>query len=174
MRAFAFIFGPRFGKSFKLKKPEQTINFWVGGFRLKINTGTQGSLPFDELFELEGLEQKIDSGIDKVADVQQQVDTWWNDLTSPQQSNPVNKAKYETANRALDAAGNFLNSADEAIMNLENSTVQYSLDKRPKDLWNFVIGSQFQLNKNFMIRAEYGFLSSRTQFIGMLQYRFGL
>lgn len=172
--AFAFIFGPRFGKSFKLKKPEQTINFWVGGFRLKINTGTTGSMPFDELFELEGLEQKIDNGIDKVGDAQDQVDAWWSGLTPPQQANPVNKAKYQTANRALDTAGNFLNAADEAIKDLENGTVQYSLDKRPKDLWNFVIGSQFQVNKNLMFRAEYGFLSSRTQFIGMLQYRFGL
>ncbi len=172
--AFAFIFGPRFGKSFKLRKPEQTLNFWVGGFRFKINTGTKGSIPFDELFDLDGLEQKIDSGLDKVSDAYEQVDAWWNNLTPPQQANPVNKAKYETATRAIETAGGFLNAADETVKNLEDGTVQYSLDKRPKDMWNFVVGSQFQINKNFMIRAEYGFLSSRTQFIGMLQYRFGL
>jgi len=88
--------------------------------------------------------------------------------------NPLNKAKYETANRVLTTACNVLNAADGALDNAENSTVQYSLDKRPKDMWNFVIGSQFQLNRHFMFRAEYGFLSSRQQFIGMLQYRFGL
>jgi hypothetical protein len=131
-------------------------------------------LQFDEVFELEGLQQRIDSGIDKVTDAYEQVETWWSNLTPPQQSNPVNKAKYETANRTLAAAGNFLNSADDTLQDLENGTVQYSLDKRPKDLWNFVIGSQFQINKHIMLRAEYGFLSSRTQFIGMLQYRFGL
>ena len=172
--AFAFIFGPRLGKSFKLGKPEQTLNFWVGGFRLKLNTGTKGTLPLDELLELDGLEEKISTGIARVSEAQEQVDTWWNNLTPPQQANPVNKAKYETANRALATAGNVLNAADEAVQNAENSTVEYSLDKRPKDKWNFVIGSQYQLNKHFMIRAEYGFLSSRKQFIGMLQYRFGL
>ncbi len=172
--AFAFIFGPRMGKSFKLGRPDQTITFWVGGFRLTLNSGTEGALPLDELLELDGLEEKVNMGIERVADAQGQVDAWWNNLTPPQQANPVNKAKYETANRALTAAGNVLNSADEALQNAENSSVQYSLDKRPKDKWNFVIGSQYQLNKHFMIRAEYGFLSSRTQFIGMLQYRFGL
>jgi hypothetical protein len=30
------------------------------------------------------------------------------------------------------------------------------------------------LNMHFMIRAEFGFLGSRQQFIGGLQYRFGL
>jgi hypothetical protein len=41
-------------------------------------------------------------------------------------------------------------------------------------MWNFVLGSQYQINKHFMIRAEAGFLGSRTQAIAMLQYRFGL
>jgi hypothetical protein len=60
-------------------------------------------------------------------------------------------------------------------LNDENTaSVQYELNKKPKDMWNFVIGSQYQINKHFMIRAEYGFLGSRTQFIGGLQYRFGL
>ncbi len=41
-------------------------------------------------------------------------------------------------------------------------------------MWNMVVGTQFQLNKHWMIRAEYGFLGSRSQFVGGLQYRFGL
>ena len=41
-------------------------------------------------------------------------------------------------------------------------------------MWNFIIGSQFQINRSWMIRAEYGFLGSRSQFIGGLQYRFNL
>ena len=38
----------------------------------------------------------------------------------------------------------------------------------------FELGGQFQLNRHWMVRAEYGFLASRQQFIGGLQYRFGL
>ncbi|HEY3401783.1 MAG TPA: hypothetical protein VGK59_00260 [Ohtaekwangia sp.] len=172
--AFAFVVGPRFGKSFKLKKPESNIAFWVGGFRLKLNSGTTGSLQLDQVIDLSGLQTKVDNGITKVGDAQVAVDDWWNGLTPIQQKNPVNIAKYEGANRAISAAGGFLNSLDEALNDDKHATVQYSLDKRPKDMWNFIVGSQYQYNKHWMVRGEYGFLGSRNQVIVGLQYRFGL
>ena len=172
--AFAFIFAPRLGKTFKLKAKDRNFAIWVGGFRLKLNTGTSGSLPIGEVLSTEGLQTKVDNGIDKITDSQEQVDIWWSNLSSTEQRNPVNIAKYETANRALEKAGSFLNSMDESLSNIGSSTVQYSLDKRPKDKWNFVIGTQFQYNKHIMARFEYSFLGSRTQIIAGLQYRFGL
>jgi|WetSurSiteA1Bulk_404760.scaffolds.fasta_scaffold00498_8 hypothetical protein len=171
---FTFVFGPRMGKTFKLKNPERNIAFWAGGFRLKLESETSGSLALDEVLPLDGLQDKVDAGMDKVADAQVAVDTWWDGLTPVEQKNPVNEAKYETANRTIEAAGNTLNSIDGALNDENVATVQYSLNKRPKDMWNFVVGSQFQINKHFMIRAEVGFLKSRTQFIGGLQYRFGI
>ena len=42
----------------------------------------------------------------KVEETGVAVDEWWNGLTPVEQKNPVNSAKYETANRTLDAAGN--------------------------------------------------------------------
>lgn len=172
--AFAFVFGPRFGKTFKLKKPESNVALWVGGFRLKLNSGTTGSLPMDELFDMNNIQEKVDNGIDQVATRQEAVDNWWNDLSTIEQNNPVNKAKYDAANRALEAAGTFLNSFDEALNDEQKASVQYSLDKRPKDMWNFVLGTQYQYNRHWMVRFEYGFLGSRTQIITGLQYRFGL
>jgi hypothetical protein len=112
--------------------------------------------------------------METVAETQIAVDEWWAGLTPAQQANPVYQARYETANRTLDATGNLLNTIDGALNDDETATVQYSLSKRPKDMWNFVVGSQYQINKHFMLRAEAGFLGSRTQVIGMLQYRFGL
>src|SRR5687767_974674 len=172
--AFAFIFGPRFGKSFKLKKPDSNIAFWVGGFRLKLNSGTTGSLNFSDLFDTSGFQAKVDNGIQAVGDKQVAVDSWWDGLSSVEQKNPVNIAKYETANRALARAGAFLNSMDEALNDEQHASVQYSLDKRPKDMWNFVLGTQYQYNKHWMLRLEGGFLGSRQQIIAGLQYRFGL
>jgi len=172
--AFAFIFGPRFGKSFKLKKPDSNIALWVGGFRLRLNSGTTGSLSFDELFDTSGLQTKVDNGIQSVADKQVAVDGWWNGLTSTEQKNPVNIAKFETANRALERAGEFLNSMDQALNDEKSASVQYSLDKRPKDMWNFVVGSQYQYSKHWMARLEVGILGSRQQVIAGIQYRFGL
>jgi hypothetical protein len=172
---FGFIFGPRFGKTFKFKKPEQNIAVWVGGFRIHFASATNGSVAISDVLPSNGnASVKIDEGLKNVAEKQTQVDAWWNGLTPPQQNNPVNRAKYETANKALETAGNVLTAADGALSTLSGSTIQYSLEKRVKDAWNFIIGSQYQLSRRWMIRAEYGFLGSRVQFIGGLQYRFGL
>jgi hypothetical protein len=172
--AFTFIFGPRFGKTFKFKKPESNITAWVGGFRVKLNSETDGSVNLGDALPLDGLQAKVDNAQAKIGTAQQQVDAWWNALTPPQQNNPVNKAKYNAANQLLGTAGNVFNALDQALGNVSNATVQYSMDKRPADMWNFIVGTQYQLNRHWMFRAEVGFLGSRTQVITGFQYRFGL
>jgi hypothetical protein len=174
--ARTFVFGPRFGKNFKLKKPERALALWVGGFRVSLNSETYGSISLSEVFPDggAGASAKIDQGIQKVEDAQQQVDEWWNSLSEQEQNSPVNQAKYENANAVLDQAGQILAAADAAVNSISNSTVQYSMDKQVKDYWNFIVGGQFQLNKHFMIRLEYGFLGSREQIMTGVQYRFGL
>jgi hypothetical protein len=60
------------------------------------------------------------------------------------------------------------------VGNAGSSTVEYSLDKRPADMWDFMLGGQYQMNKSWMFRAEVGFLSSRSRLLAGVQYRFGL
>jgi hypothetical protein len=171
--AYAFVFGPRIGKNFRFpKNPDMNIAIWAGGFRVKLNTGTSGSLNASDLFPTDQWGGKIDTGYMKVDNAQQQVNAWWANLSPVEQKNPVNIAKYNTANAALATAGNILDAASQVVTNAGNTTVQYSLDKKPTNMWNFIVGSQFQINKSWMIRAEVGFLGTRTQFIGGLQYRF--
>ena len=141
---------------------------------MKLNTGTTGSIDLTEVIDTNGLQARVDAGLQKVSDSYVGVENWWNGLSPLEQKNPVNVAKYEGANLALDRASGFLNSLDEALNDEQNASVQYSLDKRPKDMWNFIIGSQYQHNKHWMLRLEYGFLGSRQQIIAGLQYRFGL
>ena len=148
------------------------MTVWAGGFRIHLNSGTSGSLNTSDLFPTDQWQNKIDTGYIKVASSQEQVNAWWNNLTQLEQKNPVNIAKYNAANSALATAGNILDAASQAVTSAGNSSIQYSLDKRPQNPWNFIIGGQFQINKSWMIRAEYGFLGSRNQFIGGLQYRF--
>jgi hypothetical protein len=172
---FTFVFGPRFGKSFKFRNnPQSNIAIWAGGFRLHLKSETSGSLPLSEVLPIEGLQEKVDAGMVKVENGQIAVDEWWAGLTAAEQANPINQAKYNTANRTLETAANLLTSIDGSLNDEQSASVQYSLDKRPKNMWNFIVGTQYQINKHFMIRAEAGFLASRTQFIGGLQYRFGL
>ena len=167
-----FVFGPRFGKNFKLKK-ESTVAVWVGGFRVHINSKTDGSIALADVLPPD-FGGTVEEGFAKVEDAQQSVDAWWNGLTEMEMNNPINKAKYEAANNALDKAGQILVSAENAANNIGNSTVQYSMDKRMKDAWNFIVGGQYQYNKHWMIRAEAGFLGSRIQYLVGAQYRFGL
>lgn len=172
--AFTFVFGPRFGKNFKLKKPDQSVAVWVGAFRVALSSGTNGSVNLSDVLPADQLGQKVDEGYQRVADAQQQVDAWWSGLSQAEQSNPINQAKYERANDILGRAGELLYRVDNAINNVAGSSVQYSMDKRPKDPWNFITGAQYQINKSWMLRAEVGFLGSRTQVLAGLQYRFGL
>lgn len=172
--AFSFVFGPRIGKTFKVGPPGRTVAAWVGGFRLSIGSETSGSLDLAELIPVDELQGAVDQGLVRVADGQEAVDAWWNALPPSEQLNPANKARYEAANRALDRAGTFLTGLDGALSNAGSATVQYSLAKSQAQEWNFIAGAQFQWNEHFMLRGEYGFLGSRRQFIGGLQYRFGL
>ncbi|MBU2553195.1 MAG: hypothetical protein KKF98_01975 [Bacteroidetes bacterium] len=171
---FTIVFGPRAGKTFQLKNPESNIAFWVGAFRLNFSSETNGSINLSEILPTDNLQTRVDAGLVKVGETSAEVEGWWESLTALEQKNPGNIAKYETANRALETAGNVLNSIDGALNDENYASVQYSLEKRLKDKWNFVVGTQYQINRHFMVRAEYGFLGSRKQFIGGLQYRFGI
>ncbi|TFH22271.1 MAG: hypothetical protein E4H10_14030 [Bacteroidia bacterium] len=171
---FSFVFGPRFGKTFKFKNPQRNIAVWAGGFRVHLSAETNGSLLLSEVLPLDDAQAKVDEGMTNVADAVVQVDEWWTGLSTVEQKNPVNVARYETANRVLQKSGEILNTLAGALNDEESASVQYSLTKRPKDKWNFIVGAQFQINKHFMLRAEYGFLGSRQQFMTGLQYRFGL
>ena len=172
--AQAFVFDPRMGKSFKLRRPDENINVWVGGFRFAINTGTTGSIPLSDALPIDQWQGSIDQAQTEVARRNADIDAWWNSLTPPQQANPVNIAKYQASKAALSRAGAFLENADQAVAHAGSSTVDYSIDKRPADLWNFLVGGQYQLNKSWMFRLEVGFLTSRTQLISGVQYRFGI
>jgi hypothetical protein len=55
-----------------------------------------------------------------------------------------------------------------------DSSVQYALNKEPKDIWNMIVGAQFALNRNWYFRSEVGFLGSRTSFLVGTEYKFDI
>ncbi|MEN8225878.1 MAG: hypothetical protein ABFS05_11035 [Bacteroidota bacterium] len=171
---FAFIFDPRIGKTFNFRKKDRNISIWAGGFRLKINRDTKGSLPFNEIFDTDEWHATIEAGNQKVAGAQIELDAWWESLSPIEQKNPVNIVKRETNQTKLALAAKLLNGAENAANTADESSIDYKLDKRQKSMWNFMLGTQFQLNKHLMIRGEYGFLSSRQHVLIGLQYRFGI
>lgn len=171
---YAFVFDPRIGKTFNFKKPERNISVWVGGFRVKVSRDTRGSIDLSDVLPIDQWEEKVMNGQVKVGEAQIELDDWWDNLSPVQQSNPVNIAKREANQLKLNTASRVLNGAEDALNTAENSSLQYTLDKEQETMWNFIVGTQFQINKHWMIRAEYGYSSGREQFFGGLQYRFGL
>ena len=172
--AQAFVFDPRAGKRFRLRNPDENLNIWVGGFRVALNTGTSGSIPLSDALPIDEWQNSVDQGLARVAQLNAEIEAWWNSLTPPQQAQPGNIARYQAAKAALARAGAFLESAGQAVDHAASSTVEYSLSKRQKDPWNFTVGGQYELNKIWMVRAEVGFLGSRSHVIAGVQYRFGL
>ncbi|GJM62791.1 hypothetical protein [Persicobacter diffluens] len=169
--AFSFVFGPRMGKTFKFSK-KSNLAVWVGGFRVKINSGTSGTLPLDALLSGEGALEKIDQGYMRLEEAQNQLDSWWEGLTSAQQR--IYQPVYDRSNEAIGRVGEALNALENGLNQIGESTVQYSLDKQQKEMWNFLVGAQYQLNPKWMFRGEVGFLGTRTQVLAGIQYRFGL
>ena len=147
---------------------------WIGGFRVQMGSSTTGSLSTSELFPIDQWQTKIDESNQKLQESQQKVDAWWNGLTPAEQKNPVNVAKHEAANTALSAFGRVVDGASQIVSGAGESSVQYSLNKTQKKKWNFLVGSQYQINRSWMVRVEYGFLGTRQQLIAGLQWRFNL
>jgi hypothetical protein len=146
----------------------------VGAFRLKVNRNTRGNIPLGEVFPIPEWDQKITSAQGKVGEAEIELDTWWEDLSPIEQRKPVNVVKREGNQKKLNLASTFLNAAENVVDTADSSSLQYSLDKKQKSMWNFVVGSQFQLNKSWMIRVEYGHASGRDQVFCGLQYLFDL
>ena len=54
----------------------------------------------------------------------------------------------------------------------KETTITYGMDKQVRQHWNGLIGMQYQINKNWQLRAEGGVLGNRKSFLLSLNYRF--
>jgi hypothetical protein len=55
-----------------------------------------------------------------------------------------------------------------------NTTVEYSLDKKPAGVWNMILGAQLALDRAWQFRFETTFLNGRTTFLAATEYRFDI
>lgn len=167
---YTFIFGPRLGKSFQLKKPESSLSFWAGGFRVATRRTTNGSITMSKALSENGnLQQSLTNASATLEEKHLQVEDWWRGLPPALQT--LYNQTYESIQSTLNNATELLYRLEAAAQRPDESTLEYSLEQRHRNSWNFVLGSQYQLNKKWMIHFEYGFLGSRKHFFGGLQYR---
>ena len=147
----AKVLGIRLGKSFVFKnQSNRNIAVWVGGMRARMNSATLGSVSM-----VDAIPQETWDRVDEIVD---DYNTWYEGL------DPIRQGIVD--NSAFPA---FIDALDNAE---GNTLVHYGMDKRPEEAWNMVIGGQFQLNKNWMLRSEGGIVGDRKSFLASVNYRF--
>jgi hypothetical protein len=139
----------RLGYSHKLAKPGRSVALWAGTAGQVIDVQTRGTVALAEVVPPPTNEQ--------AAAFQQRCDDLLN-------ANPVKPACQQIASALTSwspAGGG----------QAPTTTVEYSLEKRPKDVWNMIAGAQYALDRNWMLRGEVGFLSTRTSVMLATEYR---
>ncbi|SNR33593.1 hypothetical protein SAMN06265371_101414 [Lutibacter agarilyticus] len=149
------VMGIRFGHTFVFKQnPKRNIAVWVGGMRAKMGTETSGEISLREALPSDVWDKKDQF----VADY----DEWRN---SPAYDD-LTIAQKAAVNKVLDPLVNVIDSANG------DGVVRYAMDKQTKQLWNGLVGAQFQLNKRWQFRTEGGVLGNRKSFLISANYRF--
>ena len=97
----------------------------------------------------------LNEALDPDGNFQMRIDDWYDGLTDQQ------KALY--GDRIYNGLNDFV-----------NTTVHYRFDKRLEYNWNMLAGLQWQINRTWQYRAEFGFMRNKQQLFTGLNYRFGI
>lgn len=147
------VLSPRIGRTFRFKSMsrESNFGFWLGAMRVDMGGVTDGQITLKEVLPDETW-QKRDEIVDNYYE-------WYNG---------IDENKQNVADQILTPIVENISDADGS------GTIRYSITKQPVSKWNMLIGAQYQYNKHWMVRSEFGLLGSRTSFLISLNYRFGI
>jgi len=147
----ASVVGFRMGHTFTFSnKPYRNIAVWVGGMRIKMQSETVGEIMLRDAFGQEFYDNK-DARVNEYWD-------WYNNDATPIQKKIADKTLSPIV--------------DEIDKRDGESMVQYGMDKQVAQMWNALLGVQFQINKHWQVRSEMGFLADRKSFLFSVNYRF--
>lgn len=148
------VLGVRVGKTFVFKnKPESNVAFWIGGMRTKMDTKSAGQIQLKDALPQEVWDRKDEI----VSDYADWRDANYDDLDFTQKA---------VVNTVIDPIVEAIDSRNG------ESIVRYGMDKQVQQLWNGVVGGQYQYNKRWMLRTEAGLVGNRKSFLVSLNYRF--
>jgi hypothetical protein len=133
----------------------RAVKLWPIGNKPDMFIGAWLGMQFQKVKAITSGNIPLNEAIDPDGGFQQKADDWYNGL------NDAQKALY--GDRVYDG-----------LNDLINTTVHYKFTKRLEYEYNMVMGGQWQINPTWQLRAEYGFLKSKRNFMVSLNYRFGL
>lgn len=145
------VFSMRLGRAFKIgKNPESNIAFWAGGMRVRMGNTTAGKITLRDVLPPETWEKRDELVANYWA---------WYDSVDPLKQQAADKIFTPIVNNIEQSEG--------------EGTIQYKLEKKPKQEWNVIVGGQYQLNMRWQFRSEAGIIGNRKSFLASVNYRFG-
>ncbi|MCD6597397.1 MAG: hypothetical protein J7L04_06905, partial [Bacteroidales bacterium] len=134
------VLGLRFGHTFVFKnRPYRNIAVWAGAFRLSMSPETYGSISLAEALPPETWE--------RADEIVEDYYYWYDNEASPGQKEVADKVLTPIVEKIGEADG--------------DAIISYGMDKQTKQLWNGIIGMQFQLDKSWQLRTELGVIGDR-------------
>lgn len=157
-------FSIRVGRRFQLSKTNKNMMLaaYMGAMYRDFMgaDGNNGSIGMDEVFpEADATFNQLAD--DKIAENQEAIDE-----LGPFDPQRVVLEARNTAIRTIQDAVN-----DSGFF---TTTVEYFIRKEMIQAWTFQFGFNFQINRNWALRGEYGVSDSQRFLMSGLQYRFGL
>ena len=144
------IFGIRFGKTFTSNvNPERNFGFWVGGMRAKMSSSTVGQIQLIDALPSEAWDNR-----DRIVN---DYNAWYDAQPGIIQERIDSSPLPNIVERIEQADG--------------SSIVQYGMDKQVKQEWNVVFGGQYQFDKRWMLRTEWGLVGDRKSGLASINYR---
>ena len=145
------ILGVRMGHTFDLNDRGMKLAAWVGLMNGNIESVTDGSIKLNE-----ALPQDVFDRIDEILDGYQDTE-WYQDLPNWQQA-------------AVDA---LVQQLDDTSEDRRNAPVNYNINKALAQPTNLLLGAQWEINKEWVLRTEAGMIG-RWSIMLNLNYRFRL
>ena len=144
------VLGLRFGHTFVFKeKPDRNFAVWAGGFRLSMSPETYGAISLADALPPETWE--------RTDEIVEGYYNWYDNEATPAQKIVADKVLTPIVEKIGEADG--------------DAIISYGMDKQTKELWNGIIGLQFQLNKSWQFRTEVGIIGDRKSILGSINYR---
>lgn len=155
--------GIRAIKQIKTNNPNRYFAVWAGAQSQKLDNQTSGNIPFAEVLgvteeDKEKLETHWGNVLNDEVVVKQSPitgnDLYWSDLTPIEQQ--LRQRTYNLVSGVVD------------------SSVYYKFNKQLEYDWNMLLGVNYQHNRRWGVKVEYGFLKEKQSLMASIDYRFGL
>ena len=145
------VFGVRVGHTFVFDQhPERNIAIWGGAMRVRMSSETVGQIALIDAIPAETW--------DKRDQIVSDYNDWYGGL------GPIEKAAVDKT--AIPGIIERLDATDGSAI------IKYGMDKQVLQEWNGIFGAQFQYNKRWMLRTEWGLIGDRKSGLISLNYRF--